>query len=56
MVLLVLIFVAMYARASTWFRDLRRAAGQVYETGKRPQPADWPDATRLAALASSSGR
>jgi hypothetical protein len=33
-VLFVLMFVAMYARASTWFRDLRRAAGQAYETGR----------------------
>jgi Flp pilus assembly protein TadB len=35
-VLLVLLFVAMYGRASTWFCDLRRAAGQPYETGKGP--------------------
>jgi hypothetical protein len=35
-VLLVAMFAAMYARASTWFRELRRAAGQVYETGKVP--------------------
>lgn len=28
-VLLVLLFAAMYARASTWFADVRRAAGIV---------------------------
>jgi Flp pilus assembly protein TadB len=33
-VVLVLMFAAMYARASTRFRDLRRAAGQAYETGR----------------------
>lgn len=53
-VLLVLMFVAMYARASTWFRDLRRAAGQVYETGKGAQPAERPDAAMLATLTASS--
>jgi fatty acid desaturase len=35
LVLLVLMFAAMYARASSWFRDLRRAAGQPYETERR---------------------
>ena len=29
-VLLMLMFVAMYARASTWIGDVRRAAGQEY--------------------------
>jgi hypothetical protein len=53
-VLLVLMFAAMYARASTWFRDLRRAAGQAYETGKGAQPAERPDAARLATLTASS--
>lgn len=53
-VLLVLMFAAMYARASTWFRDLRRAAGQAYETGKGAQPAERPDAVRLATLTASS--
>jgi hypothetical protein len=37
---LVVMFAAIYARASTWFRDLRCAAGQAYETGKREQPAE----------------
>ena len=53
-VLLVLMFAAMYTRASTWFRDMRRAAGQVYETGKGAQPAERPDAAKLAALTASS--
>jgi hypothetical protein len=41
-------------RASTWFRDLRRAAGQAYETGKGAQPAQPPDAASLATLTASS--
>ena len=53
-VLLVLMFAAMYARSSTWFRDLRRAVGQAYETGKGAQPAERPDAARLATLTTSS--
>jgi hypothetical protein len=53
-VLLVLMFVAMYARAATWFRDLRRAAGQAFETGKGAQPAERPDPARLATLIASS--
>jgi hypothetical protein len=53
-VLLVLMFAAMYARASTWFRDLRRAAGLPYETSKGAQPAERPDAAKLAALTASS--
>jgi hypothetical protein len=53
-VVLVLMFAAMYARAATWFRDLRRAAGQAYETGKDAQPAERPDAARLATLTASS--
>ena len=48
-VLLVVMFAAMYARASTWFRDLRRATGQPYETGKGVQPAERPDAAMLTA-------
>jgi hypothetical protein len=50
----VLMFAAMDARASTWFRDLRRAAGQPYETGKGAQPAERPDAAKLATLTGSS--
>jgi hypothetical protein len=53
-VLLVVMFAAMYSRASSWFRDLRRAAGQAYETGKGAQPAERPDAARLATLTASS--
>jgi hypothetical protein len=53
-VLLVVMLAAMYARASTWFRDLRRAAGQAHETGKGAQPREPPDAARLAALTASS--
>ena len=53
-VLLVLLFIAMYARAATWFRDLRRAAGQPYETGKGAQPAEAADVAKLAALTASS--
>ena len=53
-VLLVLMFAPMYARATTWFRDLRHAAGQPYETRKGAQPAERPDAAKLAALTASS--
>lgn len=53
-VLLVLLFTAMYARASTWFRDLRRAAGQAYETRQGAQAAEPPDAARLRELTASS--
>lgn len=43
-VLLVLMFAAMYARASTWFGDVRRAAGQLYYVmGKGAQPAQAPN-------------
>ena len=50
-----LLFVATYARASTWFADVRRAAGQAYYViGKGPQSAVPPDASRLATLAASS--
>jgi len=54
-VLLVLMFVAMYARASTWIGDVRRAAGQEYYVmGKGQQPAEQPDAAMLATLTASS--
>jgi hypothetical protein len=54
-VLLVLIFAAMYARASTWFAEVRGAAGQAwYKMGKGPQLAGPPDAAKLAALTASS--
>jgi hypothetical protein len=53
-VLLVVMFALMYARASTWFRDLRRAAGQPYETGKGAQPAEPANVAQLAALTASS--
>lgn len=54
-VLLVLMFAAMYARAFTWFTELRRAAGQgYYRMGKGPQPAEGPDAAKLATLTASS--
>jgi hypothetical protein len=53
--LLVVIFAAMYARASTWFAEVRGAAAQAwYKIGKRPQPAGLPDAARLATLTESS--
>jgi hypothetical protein len=45
---------AMNARASTWFRGLRRVAGQAYETGKGAQPAVPLDGARLAALTASN--
>ena len=55
-VLLVLLFAAMYARASTWFGELRRAAGQpYYRMGKGAQAAEAPDSAKLAAL-TASGR
>jgi uncharacterized membrane protein len=53
-VLLLVMFAAMYARASTWFRDLRRAAGQPYETGKGAQAAERPNAAMLTTLINSS--
>jgi hypothetical protein len=53
-VLLILMFAAMFARASTWFRDLSRAAGHAYETGKGARPAERPDALMLATLTASS--
>ena len=54
-VLLVLLFAAMYARASTWFRDLRRAAGQAYETRKGALPPEPADPGMIASL-TASGR
>lgn len=54
-VLLVLMFAAMYARASTWFGDVRRTAGQPYYViGKGAKPAEPPDAAKLAMLTASS--
>lgn len=54
-VLLVLLFAAMYARASTWFADVRRAAGQAYYViGRGPQSAEPPDAAKLATLTAST--
>jgi hypothetical protein len=54
-VLLVVMFAAMYARATPWFADLRRAAGQGYFViGKGAQPAERPDAEKLATLTASS--
>jgi hypothetical protein len=54
-VLLVLMFAAIYARATTWFSDLRRAAGQgYYVMRKGAQPAERPDAAKFAALTASS--
>ena len=45
----------MYARATTWFSDLRRAAGQgYYVMRKGGQPAERPDAAKLATLTASS--
>lgn len=53
--LLVLMFAAMYARATPWFADLRRAAGQGYFLmGKGAQPAERPDSAKLATLTASS--
>jgi hypothetical protein len=54
-VLLVLMFAAMYARATPCFGELRRAAGQgYYLIGKGAQPAERPDPARLATLTASS--
>jgi hypothetical protein len=45
----------MYARATTWFADVRRAAGQAhFVIGKGPQSAEPPDAAKLASLTASS--
>jgi hypothetical protein len=52
---LVLLFAAMYARATPWFADLRRAADQGYFLmGKGAQLAERPDAAKLATLTASS--
>ena len=54
-VLLVLLFAAMYARASTWFGQVRRAAGQPYFVmGKGAKPPEQPDPAMLATLTASS--
>ncbi len=54
-VLLVLMFAAMYARATTWFSDLRRAAGQgYYVMSKGAQPAERADPAKLATLTAST--
>ncbi|MDP9319492.1 MAG: hypothetical protein M3P16_00165 [Chloroflexota bacterium] len=53
-VILVAMFAFMYARASGYFRDVRRAAGQPYETGKGPRVAEPPNSARLAELLASS--
>ena len=54
-VVLIVMFAAMYARATPWFAELRRAAGQgYYLIGKGTQPAERPDATKLATLTASS--
>jgi len=53
-VLLAVMFALMYARASTWFRDLRHAAGLAYETQKGAQPSERPDPARMATLTASS--
>jgi hypothetical protein len=53
-VILVAMFAFMYARAAGYYRDVRRAAGQPYQTGKGPRGAEPPNATRLAELLASS--
>lgn len=53
-VILVLMFAFMYVRASNYFRDVRRAAGQPYETGKGARPAEPPNPGRLGELLASS--
>lgn len=52
--ILVLMFAFMYVRASSYFRDVRRAAGQPYETGKGAQAAEPPNPGRLGELLASS--
>jgi uncharacterized membrane protein len=52
--ILVVMFAFMYVRASVYFRDLRRAAGQPYETGKGARAAEPPNESRLAELLASS--
>jgi hypothetical protein len=51
-VLLVLMVVVMYARASTRFRDLRRASRT--RPGRARSRRSGPDAARLATLTASS--
>jgi hypothetical protein len=52
--ILVVMFVFMYVRASRYFADVRRAAGQRYETGKGAQQAEPPNPGRLGDLLASS--
>jgi hypothetical protein len=54
-VILVLMFAFMYVRASRYFGDVRRAAGQPYfEVGKGARPAEPPNPARLGELLASS--
>jgi hypothetical protein len=53
--ILVLQFAFMYVRASRYFGDVRRAAGQPYfEAGKGTRMAEAPNPTRLTQLLTSS--
>jgi hypothetical protein len=52
--ILVVMFAFMYVRAAVYFRDLRRAAGQPFETGKGARAAEPPNAPWLAELLASS--
>jgi uncharacterized membrane protein len=52
--ILVVMFAFMYVRASGYFADVRRAAGQRYETGKGAQHAEPPNPGRLDDLLASS--
>jgi hypothetical protein len=53
--ILILQFAFMYVRASRYFGDVRRAAGQPYfEVGKGVRPAEAPNASQLGALLASS--
>ena len=52
--ILVVQFAFMYVRAAGYFRDLRRAAGQPYETGKGAQAAEPSNPARLGELLASS--
>jgi uncharacterized membrane protein len=52
--ILVGLFAFMYVRAAGYYRDVRRAAGQPYETGKGPRAAEPPNTARLGELLGSS--
>jgi hypothetical protein len=52
--ILVVMFAFMYVRAAVYFGEVRRAAGQPYETRKGKGAAEPPNSARLAELLAST--